>query len=108
MIRGVLIFFFFSSRRRHTRFSRDWSSDVCSSDLEFRIKSHRRIDELRAQAGTVFLVAHNLGEIEETCNRVIWLEKGQIVQAGSNVAEIIDAYLEATGGEPRVREPAKG
>src|SRR5690606_39936624 len=28
-----LCFFFFSSRRRHTRFSRDWSSDVCSSDL---------------------------------------------------------------------------
>src|SRR5690606_40608544 len=27
-------FFFFSSRRRHTRFSRDWSSDVCSSDLD--------------------------------------------------------------------------
>src|SRR6266511_5382844 len=26
-------FFFFSSRSRHTRFSRDWSSDVCSSDL---------------------------------------------------------------------------
>src|SRR5690606_41086061 len=26
--------FFFSSRRRHTRFSRDWSSDVCSSDLD--------------------------------------------------------------------------
>src|SRR5690606_6072225 len=29
----LLRFFFFSSRRRHTRFSRDWSSDVCSSDL---------------------------------------------------------------------------
>src|SRR5690606_40917749 len=29
--------FFFSSRRRHTRFSRDWSSDVCSSDLEYLI-----------------------------------------------------------------------
>src|SRR5215203_7101562 len=26
-------FFFFSSRRRHTRYWRDWSSDVCSSDL---------------------------------------------------------------------------
>src|SRR5690606_40217500 len=26
-------FFFFSSRKRHTTFSRDWSSDVCSSDL---------------------------------------------------------------------------
>src|SRR5690606_40274164 len=30
---GGVDFFFFSSRRRHTRFSRDWSSDVCSSDL---------------------------------------------------------------------------
>src|SRR2546422_3452162 len=29
----VFVFFFFSSRRRHTRCSRDWSSDVCSSDL---------------------------------------------------------------------------
>src|SRR4030042_2412793 len=29
----VFLFFFFSSRRRHTRCSRDWSSDVCSSDL---------------------------------------------------------------------------
>src|SRR2546427_3184724 len=29
----LLCFFFFSSRRRHTRFDCDWSSDVCSSDL---------------------------------------------------------------------------
>src|SRR2546430_13717507 len=29
----VVCFFFFSSRRRHTRFDCDWSSDVCSSDL---------------------------------------------------------------------------
>src|SRR2546422_10374089 len=34
----MFLFFFFSSRRRHTRCSRDWSSDVCSSDL-----LHRRI-----------------------------------------------------------------
>src|SRR3712207_7605836 len=31
-IRSVLLFFF-SSRRRHTKYWRDWSSDVCSSDL---------------------------------------------------------------------------
>src|SRR6266511_4666267 len=30
---NTVTFFFFSSRRRHTRFSRDWSLDVCSSDL---------------------------------------------------------------------------
>src|SRR5476651_2180326 len=29
----MLVVFFFSSRRRHTRYWRDWSSDVCSSDL---------------------------------------------------------------------------
>src|SRR2546422_1665751 len=33
-----MIFFFFSSRRRHTRCSRDWSSDVCSSDLETLVR----------------------------------------------------------------------
>src|SRR3712207_8698033 len=30
----MILFFFFSSRRRHTRYWRDWSSDVCSSDLK--------------------------------------------------------------------------
>src|SRR2546429_3691426 len=31
--------FFFSSRRRHTRCSRDWSSDVCSSDLKLQLSA---------------------------------------------------------------------
>src|SRR2546421_7779713 len=34
-----ITFFFFSSRRRHTRSDRDWSSDVCSSDLRDRLTS---------------------------------------------------------------------
>src|SRR2546421_1512085 len=33
VVSGLSLFFFFSSRRRHTRSDRDWSSDVCSSDL---------------------------------------------------------------------------
>src|SRR5690606_28130819 len=33
LVFSLFFVFFFSSRRRHTRFSRDWSSDVCSSDL---------------------------------------------------------------------------
>src|SRR5216684_8525341 len=36
-----VLFFFFSSRRRHTRCSRDWSSDVCSSDLGKVVKVDR-------------------------------------------------------------------
>src|SRR5271157_2495686 len=35
-------FFFFSSRRRHTRCGRDWSSDVCSSDLDLVFDSDGR------------------------------------------------------------------
>src|SRR2546430_5021806 len=35
-LENVYFLFFFSSRRRHTRFDCDWSSDVCSSDLERR------------------------------------------------------------------------
>src|SRR5438105_7617322 len=38
----VFCLFFFSSRRRHTRSTRDWSSDVCSSDL-FRSLCQRRL-----------------------------------------------------------------
>src|SRR5258707_5769015 len=34
------MFFFFSSRRRHTRYWRDWSSDVCSSDLFRELLAH--------------------------------------------------------------------
>src|SRR5207302_7261446 len=42
---------FFSSRRRHTRFSRDWSSDVCSSDLcSLRLLLFERHALLKAQA----------------------------------------------------------
>src|SRR5215213_11245556 len=36
-----LIFFFFSSRRRHTRLVSDWSSDVCSSDLALEVRRER-------------------------------------------------------------------
>src|SRR5215217_7567375 len=38
MIPLLTLFFFFSSRRRHTRYWRDWSSDVCSSDLARNVK----------------------------------------------------------------------
>src|SRR2546429_4968154 len=45
----MLFFFFFSSRRRHTRCSRDWSSDVCSSDLSrtARSEGNGRLGEAR-------------------------------------------------------------
>src|SRR3989442_16006759 len=46
------IFFFFSSRRRHTRCGRDWSSDVCSSDLIGRGTNYGKVWMLTALAQT--------------------------------------------------------
>src|SRR5260370_17522374 len=43
-----VVFFFFSSRRRHTRFKCDWSSDVCSSDLVFGYRVNQAEGPLRA------------------------------------------------------------
>src|SRR5437870_12573229 len=45
------IFFFFSSRRRHTRWPRDWSSDVCSSDLSGGDRRGRRAVARLAREG---------------------------------------------------------
>src|SRR5690606_6474492 len=44
LCKHVWYLFFFSSRRRHTRFSRDWSSDVCSSDLATDQAAHDAVD----------------------------------------------------------------
>src|SRR5204863_3506278 len=55
-----LLFFFFSSRRRHTRSLRDWSSDVCSSDLV-----EREIEDLEAvieaAGGSAYAFGHSSG-----------------------------------------------
>src|SRR2546427_7119114 len=46
-ISSLSLFFFFSSRRRHTRFDCDWSSDVCSSDLVARAGGPELTDTLQ-------------------------------------------------------------
>src|SRR5690606_40728219 len=43
-----------SSRRRHTRFSRDWSSDVCSSDLPQCVKAHNAGRNLQLRLAFTF------------------------------------------------------
>jgi teichoic acid transport system ATP-binding protein len=75
-------------------------------DAEFRRKSEKRIAKLREEAGTVVLVSHSLGTILDSCNRCIWLDKGQIKMDGE-VQEVLNAYsVETTGhGLDRPQRP---
>nr|WP_246497700.1 ABC transporter ATP-binding protein [Sphaerisporangium rubeum] len=64
---------------------------LATGDRDFKRKSQERIQQMRQEAGTVFLVAHNLDVIEETCNRVIWLHKGKIKMDGDPTT-VLAAY----------------
>src|SRR5699024_1347545 len=60
---------FFSSRRRHTRSKRDWSSDVCSSDLTYVIEYNpvfikEAIEREMARGGQVFFLYNRVENIE--------------------------------------------
>src|SRR3989475_8546576 len=60
------MFFFFSSRRRHTRFDCDWSSDVCSSDLkDFIGKLFKNVPVLDtgARGATITFVQRGVGDV---------------------------------------------
>src|SRR2546427_12116946 len=69
-------FFFFSSRRRHTRFDCDWSSDVCSSDLDTttrlkRVESESQSAEevIRAYAPSVCLIHVSVAFVDRASGR---------------------------------------
>lgn len=65
-------------------------------DQQFRKRSEARMREMRATAGTVFLVSHSMQSILDTCSRVIWLEKG-VLKMDGDPKEVCDAYNEYTG-----------
>ncbi len=65
-------------------------------DQQFRKRSEERMREMRENAGTVFLVSHSMQSILDTCNRVIWLEKG-VLRMDGDPAEVCAAYNEYTG-----------
>src|SRR2546430_3684499 len=61
----MAVLFFFSSRRRHTRFDCDWSSDVCSSDLLLLHRLRRTVDEvLRFLEPERGQLAHDLDDLD--------------------------------------------
>ncbi|MGA9275681.1 MAG: ATP-binding cassette domain-containing protein [Ilumatobacter sp.] len=60
-------------------------------DKDFRERSLERVREIQEAAGTIIMVTHNLGEIRETCSRVIWLDNGT-VQSDGPTEEVLTLY----------------
>jgi teichoic acid transport system ATP-binding protein len=60
-------------------------------DSIFQKRSKKRIQELRQNAGTVFLVSHASNVVLDTCDRVLWLERGRLVADG-DPEDVIDQY----------------
>ena len=65
-------------------------------DQEFRNRSEARMRELRDNAGTVFLVSHSMKSILDTCTRVIWIEKGELILDGKP-KQVVNAYNKHVG-----------
>ena len=61
-------------------------------DRRFRTKSEKRINELRDSAGLVMIVSHSAGSLKSTCERVLWVHKGELIADGP-ADEVVDEYL---------------
>lgn len=62
-----------------------------TGDAQFRDRTASRIDELRTQAGCVFLVSHSLPTIREMTNRCIWIQQGELIMDGEP-SEVTKTY----------------
>ena len=69
---------------------------LATGDAEFKARSRDRVDEIRAHAGTVLLVSHSMSTVREMCDRVIWVDHGELRLDGPT-DEVLEAYAEATG-----------
>ena len=76
---------------------------LATGDATFKAKSKARIEKVRENAGTVFLVSHSISTIEALCTRTLWVHQGQLVMDGPTheVAEAYKDYVRA------LRPPAK-
>src|SRR6266487_6111260 len=96
-------FFFFSSRRRHTRWTGDWSSDVCSSDLAYREQAQSISFEDRQNIVVEKLKELSVKATEASSQRIVHETAWKQVQAlGTNLNALL--LLPAVASDPRISE----
>jgi ABC-2 type transport system ATP-binding protein len=66
-------------------------------DQAFQRKSTEKIEQFRREGRTILVVSHSLGLVQQLCDTVVWLEKGQLKMTGP-AADVIAAYTGTTYG----------
>ena len=66
-------------------------------DASFRAKSKRKFEEFKDGGRTIILVSHSMGQVRELCDRVIWLDAGQVKMDG-DPDTVVAAYLDTVEG----------
>lgn len=61
-------------------------------DLAFQIKAQARMKEMMARAGIMFVVAHDMGTLQNVCNRAVWLAHGAVQMEG-DPKDVVNAYV---------------
>ena len=80
---------------------------LATGDADFRAKSAARIEQIRDEAGTVFLVSHSNSSIRQICDRVLWMDQGRLLRDGPT-EEVLPAYeatLPKKGGGKKAKQP---
>jgi ABC-2 type transport system ATP-binding protein len=70
-------------------------------DEQFQRRCLERMDELRSGGRTAIFVSHSLGQVQQICDRAVWLDKG-VVAAEGETQDVISAYLRSVMGDTRI------
>ena len=79
---------------------------LATGDAAFRERSRKRIEEIRKDAGTVFLVSHSIATVKAMCTRVIWVHQGKVVMDGPT-EEVADAYQKFVQAHKKAQTSAR-
>jgi len=96
---GARLRFAIASAKAHSILLVDEALAV--GDRRFKLKSEQRIRELRDSAGLVMIVSHSVGSLRDTCERVLWIHKGEL-RADGDARAVIDEYAKW------VKQPGRG
>ena len=67
-------------------------------DGAFKVKSQKKMKEIIDGGATTILVTHNMDQVRELCNKVLWLNKGEQIEYGVDIEGICDRYEEFLKG----------